>query len=197
MQTLARSIILEGVDRYQVVEPMFEGLRVILSYRGEPFTPAYIQGISGAAFRVGGICPCAPTCGTAMQPQDLARTLGYAVDYLPLQAIGLEREHELQEVLARIKSELRAGQPVLLWHAFTNAEWDVVCGFDEEQGVFFGRGSYLGLDGYACEAEARAITCLDICPALGGLILGEKNPPAICVPPSWPRCARPFVTGAR
>ena len=86
MQTSARSIILEGVDRYQVVEPMFEGLRVILSYRGESFTPAYIQGISGAAFRVAGICPCAPTCGTAMQPQDLARTLGYAVEYLPLQA---------------------------------------------------------------------------------------------------------------
>jgi len=50
-------IILPGVDRYQVREAMFEGVRVILSYRGEPYTPAYIQGISGAAFRVAGICP--------------------------------------------------------------------------------------------------------------------------------------------
>ena len=175
METSARSIILKGVDRYQVVEPMFEGLRVILSYRGESFAPAYIQGISGAAFRVAGICQCAPTCGTAMQPQDLARTLGYAAEYLPLQSNGLEREHELQEVLARIKNELRAGQPALLWHAFTNAEWDVVCGYDEEMGVFYGRGSYAGVDGYACEAETRAINCLDICPALGALILGEKE----------------------
>ena len=76
MQLTAHSAILEGIDRYQVLEPMFEGLRVILSYRGEPYTPAYIQGISGAAFRVGGICPCAPTCGTAMQPQDLAQHAG-------------------------------------------------------------------------------------------------------------------------
>ena len=175
MQLTAHSVILEGVDRYQVLEPMFEGLRVILSYRGEPYTPAYIQGISGAAFRVGGICPCAPTCGTAMQPQDLARTLGYAVEYLPLQATGLEHEYELQAVLARIKTELRAGRPVLLWHAFTNAEWDVVCGYDDEQAVFYGRGSYAGLEDYAREAETRALTCLDICPALGALILGEKD----------------------
>ena len=89
--------------------------------------------------------------------------------------LRLEREHELQEVLARIKSELCSGQPALLWHAFTNAEWDVVCGYDEEMGVFYGRGSYAGVDGYACEAQTRALTCLDVCPALGALILGEKE----------------------
>ena len=50
-------MILEGIDRYRVVEPLFEGIRVILSYRGETYTPDYIQGISGAAFRVAGICP--------------------------------------------------------------------------------------------------------------------------------------------
>ena len=86
MPTPVRSVTIEGLDRYRVVEPMFEGLRVILSYRGEPYSPAYIQGISGAAFRVSGICPCAPTCGIAMQPQDLALLLGYQVEYLPLQA---------------------------------------------------------------------------------------------------------------
>jgi hypothetical protein len=50
-------MILQGVDRYQVVEPVFEGVRVILSYRGEPYSPAYIQGLAGTAFAVGGICP--------------------------------------------------------------------------------------------------------------------------------------------
>jgi hypothetical protein len=174
MQTPARSVVLEGLEPYRVVEPMFEGLRVILSYRGEPYSPAYVQGISGAAFRVSGICPCAPTCGTAMQPQDLAHLFGYQVESLPLQAEGLERENELAVVLARIKDELRQGRPVLLWHAFTNAEWDVVCGFDEDQQVFFGRGSYLGLDGYASAPETRTLTSLDICPALGAILVGEK-----------------------
>lgn len=55
--TITGKIFLPGADRYQVREAMFEGVRVILSYRGEPYTPAYIQGISGAAFRIAGICP--------------------------------------------------------------------------------------------------------------------------------------------
>ena len=112
MQPPAHSVTLEGVDRYQVVEPMFEGLRVILSYRGEPYSPAYIQGISGAAFRVGGICPCAPTCGTAMQPQDLAQRWVTRSNTCPSRRSlrrMLEHEHELAEVLTRIKTELRAG----------------------------------------------------------------------------------------
>ncbi len=175
MNSLARSIILENLDHYRVTEPMFEGLRVILSYRGEPFSPAYIQGISGAAFRVSGICPCAPTCGTAMQPQDLAQALGYQVEYLPLQAEGLERERDLAVVLARVREEVRQGRPALLWHAFTDAEWDVVCGFDQDQQLFFGRGSFAGLEGYASAPETRTITCLDICPALGALLIGEKT----------------------
>ena len=70
---------------------------------------------------------------------------------------------------------MRQGRPALLWHAFTNAEWDVVCGFDEDQEIFVGRGSYLGLDDYASAAETRTITCLDICPALGAVLIGEKT----------------------
>ena len=38
-------MILEGVDRYRVMEPMFEPVRVVLSYRGEAYSPAYVQGI--------------------------------------------------------------------------------------------------------------------------------------------------------
>jgi hypothetical protein len=28
--------VLDGVDRYRVMEPLFEGVRVVLSYHGEP-----------------------------------------------------------------------------------------------------------------------------------------------------------------
>ena len=48
------------------MDPLFEGIRVVLSYRGEAYSPAYLQGISGAAFRIAGICPCAPTSSFAM-----------------------------------------------------------------------------------------------------------------------------------
>jgi hypothetical protein len=48
-------MILPGVDRYRVVEPMYEGIRVVVSYRGERFSPAHIQGISGAALHACGI----------------------------------------------------------------------------------------------------------------------------------------------
>jgi hypothetical protein len=110
-----------------------------------------------------------------MQPQDLAQVLGYQVEYLPLQAEGIERENELAALLARVKDEVRRGRPLLLWHAFTNAEWDVVCGFDDDQQVFFGRGSYAGLEAYASAAETRTITSLDICPALGAVLIGDKT----------------------
>ena len=71
LMTEESRVVLDGVDRYQVMDALFEGVRVILSYRGEPYSAAYVQGISGAAFRIGGICPCAPTCTSAMETQDL------------------------------------------------------------------------------------------------------------------------------
>jgi hypothetical protein len=168
-------IILEGVDHYRVTEAMFEGVRVIMTYRGEPCSPAYAQGISGAAFRIAGICPCAPTCSAAMEPAALARLFGYEVESMPLDGEGDEREARLAELLARVKGEVRAGRPALLWHAFTSAEWDVVCGFDDESHEFYGRGSYMGRDAYARAGEARTLTCLDICPALGAVFIGAKT----------------------
>jgi hypothetical protein len=35
-------MVLENVDRYRVVEPLFEGVRVVMSYLGEPYSPAYV-----------------------------------------------------------------------------------------------------------------------------------------------------------
>lgn len=70
-------VIIEGVDRYRVKEPMFEGVRIVLSFSGEKYTPAYIQGISGAAFRIAGPCPCAANWSTQMGTTDLLKLLGY------------------------------------------------------------------------------------------------------------------------
>lgn len=164
-------IVLDNVDRYRVMEPLFEGVRVILSYRGERTSPAYVQGISGAAFRIGGICPCAPTCTAAMATKDLPRILGYDVEALPF---GENDVFEARgaEIVARVKDEIRAGRPALVWHAFTMLEWDVVAGFDEGEHKFLGRGSYAGLEGYAVEDQMRLITER---PALGAILIGEKR----------------------
>jgi hypothetical protein len=170
-----QKLVLPNVDHYRVTEAMVEGLRVILSYRGEPFSPAYLQGISGAAFNVSGICPCAPTCSSFTSPQDLAKQFGYQVDYAPLFGDGVDLTRDVPILVARIKDDIRNGHPVLVWHAFTYAEWDVVCGFNEEMSTFNGRGSYFGMDEYAAADEGRTATCLDICPALGAIFIGEKT----------------------
>jgi hypothetical protein len=171
-------VVLEGVDRYRVVDPMFEGVRIVLAHRGETYSPAYVQGISGAAFRIGGICPCAPTCDYAMEPQELIQLLGYEATHLPLYQIGDDEGFDLDRAadaaIGRVKEELRAGRPALAWHAFTNCEWDVVAGFDDEGSLFFGRGSHAGIDRYAEADQRRTITCLEICPAVGVMLVGEK-----------------------
>lgn len=168
-------LVLENVDRYRVVEPLFEAARVILSYRGEKHSPAYVQGISGAAFRVAGPCPCAPTCDWAMSTDDLIKLLGYEVTRLGVPAEGSEREPKMKEMLARIKDEVRAGRPAIMWHAFTSCENDVVCGFDEGTHELYGRGSYAGLDGYAQADEMRALEATEGCGGPHALLIGEKT----------------------
>lgn len=146
-----------------------------MSYRGEPHTSAYIQGISGAAFRIAGICPCAPTSSAAMETKDLVKLLGYELEYLPLYGENIDLKKSAYEVISRVKDEIRADRPALLWHTFTTAEWDVVCGFDEENQRLFGRGSYIGLDGYAEADEMRTITCVDTYPDFGAILIGKKE----------------------
>jgi len=169
-------VIIDDVDTYRVIEPMVEGVRIILSHRGEKYSPAYIQGISGIAFQIAGICPCAPTSGSAIGPEKLLKLLGYEYEHLPLSGDGLDSEKEVHKLVARVKDEIRSGSPVLVWHAFTNAEWDVVCGFDEEKKEFLGRGSYAGNDKeYASADEIRTSTCGYICDPLGAIVVGEKT----------------------
>lgn len=170
-------MLIEGVDYYRVVEPLYEAVRIVLSHRGEDYSPAYVQGISGAAFYIGGICPCAPTCGSnRIWTEDLPKLLGYQVERLGLPNGGPEMDAETARVAARVKEEIRAGRPVVVWHAFTNAEWDVVCGFDEEKGEFIGRGSYTaGHEDWSRAKETRMAEALAICPAFGALLIGERT----------------------
>lgn len=137
-------MIIEGVDKYRVMEPLFECVRIVLAHRGEAYSPDYIQGVSGAAFRIGGPCPCAPTCSVAMETQELIRLLGYECRELPIGASGPAQEDRLRQALEQVRQELRAGRPVLMWNAFTAYEFDVVCGFDDAKKQLIGRGSYTG-----------------------------------------------------
>ena len=175
-------MIIPEVDTYQVVEPMYEGIRVILSYRGESYSPAYVQGISGAAFHIGGICPCAPTCTEGIDPIELVRKFGYRAEAMPLfnETVRWDQRAPadlMDALIGRIQAEIRLNHPVLVWHAFTNAEWDVVAGYDEARKLFFGRGSYAGLDGYAEAPQTRPRDAIDICPAYGAIFIGEKTGP--------------------
>jgi hypothetical protein len=182
---VSERVILDSVDRYRVVEPLFEGLRVVLAYRGEECSPAYVQGISGAAFRIAGPCPCAPTCSSAMSPDELVRLFGYEVERIDIggpcdpeqsgEGADAEREARMASALARIKEEIRAGRPALLVQAFTTWEYDVVCGFDEEKHELYGRGSYEGLDGYAHADEMRALGATEIGGGPYALLIGERK----------------------
>jgi hypothetical protein len=171
-ETSPTRAVLVGVDRYQVIEAMNEAVRIVLSYRHEPYSPAYVHGVGGSAFRIGGICPCAPTCTSAMPNTDLAALFGYEVERVPL---GPQAEH-LEESIHRVKESIRRGRPAIVWHAFTNAEYDVVAGFDEESHTFLGRGSYAGNCGedYAEADWERVRASLGICPPLDTLLIGEK-----------------------
>jgi hypothetical protein len=165
-------VVLEGVDRYRVMEPMNECARVVLTHRGETYSPAYVQGIAGSAFRIGGICPCAPTCMDGMANTDLAKLFGYETELIQ----PGDKAENVGALVARVKDEIRRGRPVIVWHAFTNAEYDVVCGFDEERKLFLGRGSYAGMEeAYAEADEARTAASMEIAGPLPAIAIGEKT----------------------
>lgn len=170
-------MVVQGVDRYRVVEPCVEAVRVVLAQRGEKYSPAYIQGIAGSAFMIAGPCPCAPTCGGVMPPDRLLGLLGYEVESISLAQAKTEEELRARggQMVERAKAQIRAGRPVIVWHAFTNAEWDVVAGYDDENHTFLGRGSYAGLDAYGSADQLRATTCGDTCPCLGAILVGDKT----------------------
>ena len=176
-------VILDGVDRYRVTDAMFESVRVVLNFLSESYSPAYVQGIAGSAFRIGGICPCAPTSWHAMNVDDLLTLFGYEIETLKLYTEGngvdpkMYAESQLPDVLSRVRAEIRENQrPVIVWNAFTTCEWDVVCGFDVEEKKLYGRGSYAGLeDDYAVADDTKPAGCTEICPTFGAILVGEKT----------------------
>ena len=63
-----------------------------------------------------------------------------------------------------------------MYHAFTSAEWDVVCGFDPDKKQLIGLGSYRGEGNeYAREDEARLLTAKKICDIIGPTLIGNKT----------------------
>jgi len=206
----ARSVCIGDVDRYRVREPLFECVRVVLAKRGETYTPEYLQGISGAAFRIAGICPCAPTCSAAMPTEKLVETLGYQVRRVGLDDSGEDARKQIQrlaeackanggalptedrldtpqlKVLQRqtaalteaVKAEIRAGRPAIVWHAFTAAEYDVVAGFDDDRGIFLGRGSYAGGGAdLASASQARTLEAVYVGGPPTAILIGAKQGP--------------------
>ena len=170
----ARRTVLDKIDTYRVVDPMFEGVRIILSYRGEKYSPAYIQGISGSAFRIGGPCPCAPTCECATDPASLVRLLGYQCDEVKFPDGKDEARKCMDGIITRTKQELRANRPALLWHAFTYYEWDVVCGYDEDKKQFCGRGSYADHQkALVWEPQDRQLSNEEV--RLGAIFIGART----------------------
>jgi hypothetical protein len=159
------------------MEPLFEGVRVVLAQRGEKHSPAYIQGISGAAFRIAGPCPCAPTCSVAMTTQELVGLLGYGCRELLIGAPRPDQAECWRQALGQVRQELRAGRPVLVWNAFTNYEFEVVCGYDEATKQLLGRGSYAGTgEDLARADEMRPMAGADVgMPA--AILIGERSLP--------------------
>jgi hypothetical protein len=97
------------------------------------------------------------------------------MEHLPLYEEGIDLDREAERVIARVADEIRAGRPAIVWHAFTTAEWDVVCGFDDAEHLFYGRGSYAGLEYYATADQKRLITGTAISPAMGAVLIGERT----------------------
>ena len=163
-------MVLQNVDRYRVTEPLFEGVRIIFNHMGELYTPAYIQGISGSAFRISGGCPSRPTCFFTRWTSDFIRYMGYeAVAYPCASDDGNDLSAAMIDA---VKAQINQGRPVLVWHAFTSMEWDVVCGYDEEQRQFIGRGSYKGMTEYERESWDRPGTA-EI--PMGAIAIGGKK----------------------
>jgi len=172
--SMADRVVLDNVDRYRVMDPNYEAARIALSHRGEQYSPEYIQGISGYAFRVAGPCPCAPTCSGMMDTPALLKLLGYDVRIGSVQGEGDARRQSWLPLVERIKGEIRAGRPVLVWNAFINYEWDLVCGFDDEKGEWIGRGSYVGNQDLASAPQMRPLEGSDVTDNLA-LFVGSKT----------------------
>jgi hypothetical protein len=171
-------VVIDGVDRFRVREPNFEGVRIVVDFLGEKYTPAYIQGISGGAFRIAGPCPCAPNCSTQMGTSDLVKLLGYDHTESILGWVDdvEDARKNMAALVPKIRDSIRARRPVLLWYAFADSSYEVVTGFDDGEGVFLGWHMHQGPnEGLAKAKQTHAQECVTQFPALGAIFIGEKT----------------------
>ncbi len=164
-------MIITSIDKYRYYGPLFEGVRIILKHMGEDYTPEYIQGISGAAFKIAGGCPSRPTCVFDMWTTDFIKYLGYEIsEYPPTDDKGNDISDAMIEA---IKKHIDGGKPVLVWNTFATAEWNVVSGYDNDSKLFIGKGTCRGKDDFAIEPWDKARNC-DVAPALGAILINRK-----------------------
>ena len=166
-------MVLLNVDKFRYTEPLYEAARIVLNSMGADFTAEYIQGISGAAFIISGGCPSRPTCANDLWTTDFIKSLGYEIEeYSCFDEKGNDITDKMIEA---VKKHIDSGKPALVFHAFSAAEFDVVCGYDEQAKHFIGRSSLHGNgDEYAREPWDRAKTC-DMCPAFGAVLIKCKT----------------------
>ena len=137
--------ILENLNKYDVSEAIFEGFRLTIDYIGDSYDAAYFHGIVGTAFRVGGICPCAPTCTFAMDLGKCIELFGYEREEIPFSDVTADAD--VEKMIESVRNSINAGVPALVWNAFVPCEWNVVVGYDEVEKVFFGRAPWNGGQG--------------------------------------------------
>lgn len=164
-------MMLMNIDKYRYYDPLFEGARIILNNLGEKYTPEYIQGISGAAFKIAGGCPSCPTSIYDKWTHKFIRYLGYETKHYPCS--DKDGNDVTDKMIEAVKKSIDDGKPALVWNAFSVAEYDVVCGYDNDAKQFIGRCTFKGNDDYVREPWDRAKTC-DCAPVLGAIIIGEK-----------------------
>lgn len=177
----ARAAVIHDLDRYRHHEPVFEGMRVILLHRREPVSAPSISVVSGAAFRVHTRDRLDVLHNQAMRPDQLARLFGYEAELItfhtsPADArpeLGRTPAERLPQMLEVAKGELLSGRPLLLWHAVSDREYDVVAGFDEPRALLHTFGSRAGLREYETVPESRSLEgAMD---GTGLVIVGERE----------------------
>lgn len=136
---------LNNLKDYAVSEAIFEGFRIALDYIGDNYDAAYFHGITGTAFRIGGICPCAPTCTSAMDLGKCIELFGYDHEEIPF--AEATADVDVEKMVEAVRKSIDSGVPALVWNAFTPCEWNVVTGYDENEKIFFGRAPWNGRTG--------------------------------------------------
>ncbi len=195
--------MIPNVDAYRVTEPLYEPVRVVLTARGEPYSAAYVQGVSGGAFRTSGPCPCAPTCpefSAGMETAELAALFGYRVEVYPLSADGIDLESEVQKVLARVREEVRrrpAGRALARLHDRRMGR-RLRLRRDAAPALRPGLLRQHARDGVRPARRTRArYGASTSAPRWAPSSSARRSAASMPARPSWRRCGRPCATRAR